>query len=102
MEFLLKQMAVIVEKHTDTDLLEQAAMTYRALCDNDYTMSAKAQIERQTVIDSWVENFNLALEIFKEAVSQMVLVLFFVVNLSFLSSLLCYIYIDSYSLSMTR
>lgn len=69
LDLLLSQLAVIIDKHTDIDLLEQASMTYHSLCDNDYTMSAKAQVGRQTVIDSWAENFNLALDIFKDAVS---------------------------------
>lgn len=67
---LLRQMAVVVEKHTDIDVLEQASMTYSVLCDGDYTIADKAQIERQAVVDSWMESFTLALDIFKEAVSE--------------------------------
>nr|XP_039258564.1 cohesin subunit SA-2-like isoform X1 [Styela clava] len=70
LEMLLRQMSTIIDKHTDADLLEQASMTYHKLCDNDYTMCNKAQVERQTVIDTWAENFTLALDIFKDATSD--------------------------------
>jgi len=54
-------------------VLEQASRTYYHLCDDDYTIYSKVAVAKRSVIDTWSENFRLALDIFKEAVSESVL-----------------------------
>ena len=50
-------------------VLEQASRTYKYLCDDEYAIFDKVSVAKRAVIDSWFENFKLALDIFKEAVS---------------------------------
>ena len=51
-------------------VLEQASKTYKLLCDDEFAIYDKVSVARRAVIDSWFENFRLALDIFKEAVKQ--------------------------------
>jgi len=51
-------------------VLEQASRTYKYLCDDEYAIFDKVSVAKRAVIDAWFENFRLALDIFKEAVSS--------------------------------
>uniref|UniRef100_H2YHP9 SCD domain-containing protein n=1 Tax=Ciona savignyi TaxID=51511 RepID=H2YHP9_CIOSA len=64
---LLAQLSVIVDKHTDPDVLEQVSRTYSHLCDDEFAIFNKVSISRRAVIDKWAENFRFALAIFKDA-----------------------------------
>ena len=50
--------------------MEQASKTYHHLCDDEYAIYNKVSIARRSIIDAWAENFKLALDIFKDAVSS--------------------------------
>ena len=70
LESLLRQVREIVEKHTDTDVLEVCSKTYHALCNEEFTIFNRVDIARSQLLDEQVDKFNRLLEDFLQEVSR--------------------------------
>lgn len=68
LESLLRQIRDIVEKHTDTDVLEACSKTYHALCNEEFTIFNRVDIARSQLLDELVDKFNKLLEDFLQEV----------------------------------
>uniref|UniRef100_A0A8C7JYC5 Cohesin subunit SA n=1 Tax=Oncorhynchus kisutch TaxID=8019 RepID=A0A8C7JYC5_ONCKI len=64
LEALLRQIREIVEKHTDTEVLEACSKTYHALCNEEFTIFNRVDIARSQLVDELVDKFNRLLEDF--------------------------------------
>uniref|UniRef100_A0A8C5Z174 STAG2 cohesin complex component n=1 Tax=Marmota marmota marmota TaxID=9994 RepID=A0A8C5Z174_MARMA len=64
LDALLRQIRNIVEKHTDTDVLEACSKTYHALCNEEFTIFNRVDISRSQLIDELADKFNRLLEDF--------------------------------------
>ncbi|XP_057204848.1 cohesin subunit SA-2 isoform X1 [Triplophysa rosa] len=64
LDALLRQIREIVEKHTDTDVLEACSKTYHALCNEEFTIFNRVDIARSQLLDELVDKFNRLLEDF--------------------------------------
>uniref|UniRef100_A0A8C7RST5 Cohesin subunit SA n=1 Tax=Oncorhynchus mykiss TaxID=8022 RepID=A0A8C7RST5_ONCMY len=64
LEALLRQIREIVEKHTDTEVLEACSKTYHALCNEEFTIFNRVDIARSQLLDELVDKFNRLLEDF--------------------------------------
>lgn len=64
LDVLLRQIRDIVEKHTDTDVLEVCSRTYHALCNEEFTIFNRVDIARSQLVDELVDKFNRLLEDF--------------------------------------
>ncbi|MBN3318552.1 STAG2 protein, partial [Atractosteus spatula] len=64
LDCLLRQIREIVEKHTDTDVLEACSKTYHALCNEEFTIFNRVDIARSQLLDELVDKFNRLLEDF--------------------------------------
>uniref|UniRef100_A0A8D3DT15 Cohesin subunit SA n=1 Tax=Scophthalmus maximus TaxID=52904 RepID=A0A8D3DT15_SCOMX len=64
LESLLRQIREIVEKHTDTEVLEACSKTYHALCNEEFTIFNRVDIARSQLLDELVDKFNRLLEDF--------------------------------------
>uniref|UniRef100_A0A8B9K5P3 Cohesin subunit SA n=1 Tax=Astyanax mexicanus TaxID=7994 RepID=A0A8B9K5P3_ASTMX len=64
LEALLRQIREVVEKHTDTDVLEACSMTFHALCNEEFTIFNRVDIARSQLLDEQVDKFNRLLEDF--------------------------------------
>lgn len=71
LESLLRQIREIVEKHTDTDVLEACSKTYHALCNEEFTIFNRVDIGRSQLLDELVDKFNRLLEDFLQEVGLM-------------------------------
>uniref|UniRef100_A0A8C2KSK5 Cohesin subunit SA n=1 Tax=Cyprinus carpio TaxID=7962 RepID=A0A8C2KSK5_CYPCA len=58
LDALLKQIKFVVEKHTDTEVLEACSKTYSILCSEEYTIMNRVDIGRSQLIDELAERFN--------------------------------------------
>uniref|UniRef100_A0A673WL90 Cohesin subunit SA n=1 Tax=Salmo trutta TaxID=8032 RepID=A0A673WL90_SALTR len=64
LEALLRQIREIVEKHTDTEVLEACSKTYHALSNEEFTIFNRVDIARSQLLDEMVDKFNTLLEDF--------------------------------------
>ncbi|XP_078491496.1 cohesin subunit SA-2 isoform X2 [Ciona intestinalis] len=64
---LLTQLSVVMDKHTEHDVLEEVSRTFSHLCDDEFAIFSKVSIARRAVIDKWAENLRFSLAVFKEA-----------------------------------
>lgn len=71
LESLLRQIREIVEKHTDTEVLEACSKTYHALCNEEFTIFNRVDIARSQLLDELVDKFNRLLEDFLQEVGVM-------------------------------
>uniref|UniRef100_A0AAY4EWZ2 SCD domain-containing protein n=1 Tax=Denticeps clupeoides TaxID=299321 RepID=A0AAY4EWZ2_9TELE len=62
LDSLLKQMRFVVEKHTDTDVLEACSRTYSILCSEEYTIMNRVDIARSQLIDELSDRFGHSVE----------------------------------------
>ncbi|KAK2900998.1 hypothetical protein Q8A67_009113 [Cirrhinus molitorella] len=62
LEALLKQIKFVVEKHTDTEVLEACSKTYSILCSEEYTIMNRVDIGRSQLIDELADRFNHSVE----------------------------------------
>uniref|UniRef100_A0A8C1SPZ1 Cohesin subunit SA n=1 Tax=Cyprinus carpio TaxID=7962 RepID=A0A8C1SPZ1_CYPCA len=62
LDALLKQIKFVVEKHTDTEVLEACSKTYSILCSEEYTIMNRVDIGRSQLIDELAERFNHSVE----------------------------------------
>uniref|UniRef100_A0A671YXK0 Cohesin subunit SA n=1 Tax=Sparus aurata TaxID=8175 RepID=A0A671YXK0_SPAAU len=70
LESLLRQIREIVEKHTDTEVLEVCSKTYHALCNEEFTIFNRVDIARSQLLDELVDKFNRLLEDFLQEVGM--------------------------------
>uniref|UniRef100_A0A4W5L5M2 STAG2 cohesin complex component n=1 Tax=Hucho hucho TaxID=62062 RepID=A0A4W5L5M2_9TELE len=68
LEALLRQIREIVEKHTDTEVLEACSKTYHALSNEEFTIFNRVDIARSQLLDEMVDKFNRLLEDFIQEV----------------------------------
>ncbi|MFT7796092.1 cohesin subunit SA-2-like isoform X2 [Arapaima gigas] len=64
LESLLRQIKEIVEKHTDTEVLEACSKTYHALCNEEFAIFNRVDIARSQLLDELVDKFHRLLEDF--------------------------------------
>lgn len=64
----MRQIREIVEKHTDTEVLEACSKTYHALCNEEFTIFNRVDIARSQLLDELVDKFNRLLEDFLQEV----------------------------------
>ncbi|KAM4726572.1 cohesin subunit SA-2-like [Anableps anableps] len=64
MDALLRQIWEVVDKHTDTEVLEACSTTYHYLCNEEFTIFNRVDIARSQLIDELVDKFNRLLEDF--------------------------------------
>uniref|UniRef100_A0A4W3J193 Cohesin subunit SA n=2 Tax=Callorhinchus milii TaxID=7868 RepID=A0A4W3J193_CALMI len=64
LDSLLRQLKNIVEKHTDTDVLEACSKAYHILCNEEYTIFNRVDISRSQLIDELADKFSCMLEDF--------------------------------------
>uniref|UniRef100_A0A673MDT0 Cohesin subunit SA n=1 Tax=Sinocyclocheilus rhinocerous TaxID=307959 RepID=A0A673MDT0_9TELE len=62
LDALLKQIKFVVEKHTDTEVLESCSKTYSILCSEEYTIMNRVDISRSQLIDELADRFNHSVE----------------------------------------
>ncbi|XP_051556683.1 cohesin subunit SA-1-like isoform X2 [Myxocyprinus asiaticus] len=62
LDALLKQIKFVVEKHTDTEVLEACSKTYSILCSEEYTIMNRVDIARSQLIDELADRFNHSVE----------------------------------------
>uniref|UniRef100_A0A8C1BGW0 Cohesin subunit SA n=1 Tax=Cyprinus carpio carpio TaxID=630221 RepID=A0A8C1BGW0_CYPCA len=62
LEALLKQIKFVVEKHTDTEVLEACSKTYCILCSEEYTIMNRVDIAHSQLIDELADRFSHSVE----------------------------------------
>ncbi len=62
LDALLRQVRDVVEKHTDTDVLEACSMTFHALCNEEFTIYNRVDIVRSQMLDEQIDKFHRLLE----------------------------------------
>lgn len=62
LDALLKQMKFVVEKHTETEVLEACSRTYSTLCSEEYTIMNRVDIARSQLVDEMVDRFCHSVE----------------------------------------
>ncbi|KAG1650209.1 Cohesin subunit SA-1 [Nymphon striatum] len=62
LDALLALISEIVEKHTDTDVLEACSKTYEALCMEELVIHSRCAVARGTLVDKLVNKYKDALE----------------------------------------
>lgn len=58
----------MVDKHTDTEVLEACSTTYHYLCNEEFTIFNRVDIARSQLLDELVDKFNRLLEDFLQEV----------------------------------
>lgn len=69
LDALLKQIRLVVEKHTETEVLEACSKTYSILCSEEYTIMNRVDIARSQLIDELSDRFNHSVEDLLQEVS---------------------------------
>lgn len=62
LDALLRQVRDVVEKHTDTDVLEACSVTFHALCNEEFTIYNRVDIVRSQMLDEQIDKFHRLLE----------------------------------------
>ncbi|XP_053565729.1 cohesin subunit SA-1 [Bombina bombina] len=62
LDSLLKQIKFVVEKHTESDVLEACSKTYSILCSEEYTIQNRVDVAHSQLIDELVDRFSHAIE----------------------------------------
>ncbi|KAJ8409598.1 hypothetical protein AAFF_G00229990 [Aldrovandia affinis] len=62
LDALLKQIKFVVEKHTETEVLEACSRTYSILCSEEYTIMNRVDIARSQLVDEMVDRFCHSVE----------------------------------------
>ncbi|XP_065924838.1 cohesin subunit SA-1 isoform X1 [Magallana gigas] len=58
LELLLRYLHEIMEKHTDSEVLEAASKCYESLCSEEFAIAGKCDVARKTLIDSLIAKFK--------------------------------------------
>uniref|UniRef100_A0A8C1YD68 Cohesin subunit SA n=1 Tax=Cyprinus carpio TaxID=7962 RepID=A0A8C1YD68_CYPCA len=62
LDALLKQIRVVVDKHTEMEVLEACSKTYSILCSEEYTIMNRVDIARSQLIDELMDRFAHSVE----------------------------------------
>lgn len=64
LEALLRYLHEIVEKHTDSEVLEAASKCYECLCSEEYAIGGKCDVAKKTLVDNLVSKFKESMQDF--------------------------------------
>ncbi|KAK3094501.1 hypothetical protein FSP39_002578 [Pinctada imbricata] len=64
LDLLLRYLHEVVEKHTDSEVLETASKCYECLCSEEFAIAGKCDVGRKTLIDSLVVKYREAMQDF--------------------------------------
>ncbi|XP_056141356.1 cohesin subunit SA-2-like [Lampris incognitus] len=64
LDALLRQIWEVVDKHTDTEVLEACSTTYHYLCNEEFTIYNRVDVARSQLLDELVDKFSRLLEDF--------------------------------------
>ncbi|XP_024121856.1 cohesin subunit SA-2a isoform X1 [Oryzias melastigma] len=64
LDALLRQIWEVMDKHTDSDVLEACSTTYHYLCNEEFTIFNRVDIARSQLLDELLDKFNRLLEDF--------------------------------------
>ena len=64
LDALLRQIWEVIDKHTDTEVLEACSTTYHYLCNEEFTIFNRVDIARSQLLDELVDKFSRLLEDF--------------------------------------
>ncbi|GAA6078020.1 cohesin subunit SA-2a, partial [Tachysurus ichikawai] len=64
LDALLRQIRDVVEKHTDTGVLEVCSMTFHALCNEEFTIYNRVDITLSQLMDEQIDKLNRLLDDF--------------------------------------
>ncbi|MCJ8750321.1 hypothetical protein PDJAM_G00261920, partial [Pangasius djambal] len=64
LDALLRQIRDVVEKHTDTGVLEACSMTFHALCNEEFTIYNRVDITLSQLMDEQIDKLNRLLDDF--------------------------------------
>ncbi|XP_034034578.1 cohesin subunit SA-2-like isoform X2 [Thalassophryne amazonica] len=64
LDSLLRQIWEVVDKHTDTEVLEASSTTYHYLCNEEFTIFNRVDVARSQLLDELVDKFNTLLQDF--------------------------------------
>uniref|UniRef100_A0A665X0T0 Cohesin subunit SA n=1 Tax=Echeneis naucrates TaxID=173247 RepID=A0A665X0T0_ECHNA len=64
LDALLRQIWEVIDKHTDTEVLEACSTTYHYLCNEEFTIYNRVDIARSQLLDELVDKFSRLLEDF--------------------------------------
>lgn len=64
LDALLRQLRDVVEKHTDTGVLEACSMTFHALCNEEFTIYNRVDITLSQLMDEQIDKLNRLLDDF--------------------------------------
>uniref|UniRef100_A0A8D3B2H2 Cohesin subunit SA n=1 Tax=Scophthalmus maximus TaxID=52904 RepID=A0A8D3B2H2_SCOMX len=64
LDALLRQFWEVVDKHTDTEVLEACSSTYHYLCNEEFTIFNRVDIARSQLLDELVDKYSRLLEDF--------------------------------------
>ena len=87
LESLLRHIGEIVDKHTDSEVLENCSKVMEVLCNEDYAISSKCNIAKSALIDSLVHKYMQAFKDFFSGVSN-------VVNVYVIQALICFRFVQ--------
>lgn len=68
LDALLRQIWEVVDKHTDTEVLEACSTTYCYLCNEEFTIFNRVDIARSQLLDELVDKFSRLVEDFLQEV----------------------------------
>ena len=68
LESLLRHIQDIVEKHTNSEVLENCSKVLENFCNEDYGIARKCNVSRSTLIDKLVEKYKDAFQSFFQEV----------------------------------
>ncbi len=75
LESLLRHIQDIVEKHTNSEVLENCSKVLENFCNEDYGIARKCNVSRSTLIDKLVEKYKDAFQSFFQEVKYFLLFL---------------------------
>ncbi|XP_022098591.1 cohesin subunit SA-2-like isoform X2 [Acanthaster planci] len=65
LDALLREMKEIVERHTESEVLNACSKTYECLMREQYSITPKVDVARSTLLDSIAERFRLSYDVFQ-------------------------------------
>ena len=70
LDALLKQMRLVVEKHTEPEVLEACSKTFSILCSEELSIMNRVDIARSQLIDELTDRFSHTVEELLQEVSH--------------------------------
>ena len=69
LDALLRHVSDIVDKHTDSEVLENASKVLENLCNEGYSISGKCNVAKSTLIDNLVQKYKVSFQDFFQEVN---------------------------------